>query len=55
MNPGRDVSKPLVEIPEGASRPTRVLLLGMRWYLVAVFALGLLTGVLWLILALTSL
>jgi len=55
MSPGRDLSRPLVEIPPEAPRSVRVGLVAMRWYLVAVFGLGLLCGVLWLLLWIFSL
>jgi hypothetical protein len=52
VNPGRDPDTPLVDILPDASPGMKVLLLGLRWYLVAIFALGLLGLAVWVLLIL---
>ncbi len=44
MNPGRDLDKPLVEIPDDAPKWQRVALKALRAYIGAIFALSLLRG-----------
>jgi hypothetical protein len=54
-NPGRDLSKPLVEIPADAPRHEKVVFYALRWYLVAIFLIGLLGLVIWTLLLVTGL
>ena len=49
VNPRRDLDKPLVDVPD-ASRAVRFGLGAFRWYLVAIFALVTLGGILWTLL-----
>jgi hypothetical protein len=44
MNPGRDLHKPLVEIPDDATRWQRLALQVLRAYIGGIFALALLRG-----------
>jgi hypothetical protein len=54
-NPGRDLSKQLIEIPPDAPRREKAVLYGLRWYLVAIFLIGLLGLVIWTLLLATGL
>ena len=50
VNPRRDLDKPLVDVPDDASRAVRFGLGAFRWYLVAISALVTLGGILWTLL-----
>jgi hypothetical protein len=44
------LSKPLVGIPKNVPRSMKAVLFALRWYLAAIFALGLLGLVVWTLL-----
>jgi hypothetical protein len=49
------LSKPLVEIPPDAPRSQKAVFYALRWYLVAIFLVGLLGLLLWTLVLATGL
>jgi hypothetical protein len=50
VSPGRDLDRPHVDVPDDAPKGVRFGLAAFRWYLIAIFGLGLLGLVLWMLL-----